>query len=156
MDTPEVRTPETLTMSQAWALVRASVVGRLAVVVDDHPDIFPINHVVDHGSVVFRTAEGSKLHGALGRPVAFEADGYDLETASAWSVVIKGRAREIRELEEATDALTLPLFPWHPTPKPRYLRIDPDTITGIRFPVVGGERAPAEEADTSSRPEEHP
>ena len=43
----------------------------------DRPEIFPINYVVDHGTVVFRTAEGTKLAGAVQRDVAFEADGYE-------------------------------------------------------------------------------
>ena len=44
----------------------------------NQPDIFPINYVVDHGAVVFRTAEGTKLAAAvLGQGVAFEIDGYE-------------------------------------------------------------------------------
>lgn len=37
------------------------VVVRLGVVVDDRPDSLPINHLVDHGTVVFRTGTGTKL-----------------------------------------------------------------------------------------------
>ena len=62
----------------------------------DRPEIFPINFVVDHGTVVFRTAEGTKLAGAVqGDAVAFEADGYERDTGEAWSVVVKGHAEEI-------------------------------------------------------------
>ena len=76
-----------------WNLLRSAEVGRLAVSIKDQPDIFPINFVVDHGTVVFRTAEGTKLAAAvLGRGVAFEADGFDAGAGEAWSVVIKGRA----------------------------------------------------------------
>ena len=46
-------------------LLRTSEVGRLAVSITDHPDIFPINYVVDRGTVVFRTAEGTKLAASL-------------------------------------------------------------------------------------------
>ena len=46
-------------------LLRRREVGRLAVSITDHPDIFPINDVVDRGTVVFRTAEGTKLAAAL-------------------------------------------------------------------------------------------
>ena len=42
-----------------WMHLRSVEVGRLAVSVDNNPDIFPINFLVDHGTVVFRTAEGS-------------------------------------------------------------------------------------------------
>src|SRR5207249_1081662 len=55
-----------------WNLLRSAQVGRLAVSIKEQPDIFPINFVVDHGTVVFRTAEGTKLAAAvLGRGVAF-------------------------------------------------------------------------------------
>jgi hypothetical protein len=48
-------------------------------------------------SSVFRTAEGTKLAGAVqGDEVAFEADGYERHTGEAWSGVVKGHAEEIR------------------------------------------------------------
>ena len=42
--------------SACWGLLRSVEVGRLAVVVNHRPEIFPINFVVDHATVVFRTA----------------------------------------------------------------------------------------------------
>lgn len=60
----------------------------MAVATDDAADIFPINFVVDHGTVVFRTAAGTKLLAALGnRAVALEVDGFDAGARTAWSVV---------------------------------------------------------------------
>ena len=120
-----------------WDLLRRQEVGRLAVSISDHPDLFPINFVVDRGTVVFRTAEGTKLAAAvLGRAVAFEVDGYDADAGEAWSVVIKGRAVEIERMQELFDALDLPLFPWHASPKHRFVRIEPDDVSGRRFGVV--------------------
>ena len=122
---------------ESLALLRASVVGRLAVSITDHPDIFPINYVVDHGSIVFRTAEGTKLAAAvLGRGVAFEVDGYDEPSGEAWSVVVKGHAVEIERMQEIFDATDLPLFSWQAAPKHRFVRIEPVAITGRRFSVV--------------------
>lgn len=120
---------------QCWELMRSQEVGRLAVAIANHPDIFPINYVVDHATVVFRTAEGTKLAAAvLGESVAFEIDG---ETGGeAWSVVIKGRAVEIERMYELFDAVELPLYPWHAAPKHRYVRILPEMVTGRRFRVV--------------------
>jgi nitroimidazol reductase NimA-like FMN-containing flavoprotein (pyridoxamine 5'-phosphate oxidase superfamily) len=46
---------------ECWTLLRTADVGRLALVVDDCPEIFPVNFVVDHGTLLFRTAAGSKL-----------------------------------------------------------------------------------------------
>ena len=122
---------------ECWELLRAAEVGRLAVAIAGHPDIFPVNFVVDHGSVVFRTAEGTKLAAAvLGTATAFEVDGYDAAAGEAWSVVLKGRAREIEAIQDVVEALDLPLFPWHASPEHRFVRIVPDELTGRRFTVV--------------------
>src|SRR5215207_10851350 len=120
--------------NECWALLRDSQVGRLAVSVLNRPDIFPVNFVVDHGSIVFRTAEGTKLAAAvLGRAVAFEVDGYDEAAGDAWSVVVKGRAEELESMHDLFEALDLPLFPWHAAPKHRFVRILSEEITGRRF-----------------------
>ena len=50
--------------SACWGLLRSVEVGRLAVVVNHRPEIFPINFVVDHATVVFRTAGGRSWIGA--------------------------------------------------------------------------------------------
>jgi hypothetical protein len=127
---------------QCWTLMRSCEVGRLAVSIAEHPDIFPVNFAVDHGSIVFRTAEGTKLAGAvLGRAVAFEVDGYDDASGEAWSVVVKGSAREIARMHELFDITEIPLFPWHAGPKHRYVRIVPAEVTGRRFAVVDPESA---------------
>ena len=128
---------EKLPVHTCWALLGANEVGRLAVVVDAHPDIFPINYVVDHGTLVFRSAEGTKLAGALSDvPVALEADGYDPATSTAWSVVVKGRAEPVRDIEDLIHTVDLPLFPWQAGAKNRFIRIHPEVVTGRRFPVA--------------------
>lgn len=66
MNTDQMSAGVELSDAHSWALLRQAVVGRLAVIVDGAPDNFPVNHQVDHGSVVFRTAAGTKLAGALG------------------------------------------------------------------------------------------
>jgi len=141
MSNEEVRAGVELSTAESWTLLRQAVVGRLAVIVDDRPDIFPVNHFVDHGSVVFRTAAGTKLAWASGRQVAFEVDGYDLDTGTAWSVVMKGGAHEVNGLYDVLEVIELPLFPWHSSPKPHFIRIEPDSITGRRFEVTGGARS---------------
>jgi uncharacterized protein len=126
-----------LELSNCWELLRQAEVGRLAVSINDQPDLFPINFVVDHGTVVFRTAQGTKLAASvLGQAVAFEVDGYDPEAGEAWSVVIKGRAVEIERMQDLFDALDLPLFPWHASPKHHFVRIEPEDVSGRRFDVV--------------------
>ena len=134
---------EILDERECWAVLSHETVGRLAVTITDHPDIFPINHVVDRSRLLFRTAEGTKLAAAvLGRAVAYEVDGHDDERREAWSVVVKGRAEEIEVLEDLLRAMDLPLYPWHDGPKHRWVRIVPTEVTGRRFHMSAGARVP--------------
>lgn len=134
---PEGNSATELAPHQCWALLRTVQIGRLAVWVESHPDIFPINYVVDHASIVFRSGEGTKLAGALAQsPVAFEVDGYDPGTSHAWSVVVKGETESIRKTEDVLDSFTLPLFPWHAGHKEHFARIIPTVLTGRRFKVA--------------------
>ena len=138
-----------LSEAECWSLLRAGEVGRLAISIANYPDIFPINYVVDGNTIVFRTGAGTKLAASvLGQGVAFEIDGYDPMAGDAWSVVVKGRARQVEQMMEYFEAEDLPLFPWHAAPKPDIVRIEPDEVTGRRFHVV-------ERASLESPPPEH-
>lgn len=135
-----------LSVSDSWALLDAHSahgVGRIAVAVMNHPDIFPVNYCVDGDgddrSVLFRSAEGTKLAAAvLGTSVAFEIDGYDAVAGEAWSVVVKGEAAEVIPTPGDLRLDDLPLFPWHASPKHRVVRISPTEVSGRRFVVVSG------------------
>jgi uncharacterized protein len=73
-----------LDMPTCWQLLAGEEVGRLAVSVDQRPDIFPVNYAVDEATIVFRTAEGTKLSAVfVDSAVAFEVDGYDPGTGTA-------------------------------------------------------------------------
>lgn len=122
----------TLNESECWNLLSRSQLGRLAVVVDGKPDIFPINYVVSGPRILFRTAPGTKLAAILATSdVAFQVDEYDDQAAS--SVVVKGAARHLEVASEIDEAEDLPLTPWIPTLKYRWVRITPRVVTGRRF-----------------------
>lgn len=126
---------EKLSENQCWELLRSTEVGRLAVIVGDHPEIFPVNFAVDQGTVLFRSAQGTKVTSALSdASVAFEADGYDAQTGLVWSVVIKGHATSFRAIDEAVDSFEVEVRPWQAGKKERFVRIRPHEVTGRRFP----------------------
>ena len=135
---PEAQVGAThLDVGACWALLRRTSVGRLAVVVEGRAEIFPVNYVVDHGTVVFRTSPGTKLAAVIdGGPVTFEIDGLDRDSNEAWSVVLTGRAEEVRDLEALIDVTDLPLRPWSGSPKHRFVRVVPGGVTGRRFAVA--------------------
>ncbi|TFV79510.1 pyridoxamine 5'-phosphate oxidase family protein [Blastococcus sp. CT_GayMR19] len=130
-------TVRNLSEDGCWALLRTTSVGRLAVCMNNQPDIFPINYAVDHGTVVFRSAAGTKMSAALSDSlVGLEADGFDADSAEAWSVVITGHAEEITTSQALLDTVELALFPWQAGDKGRFVRIVPTTTSGRRFPVA--------------------
>ncbi|KRE64978.1 flavin-nucleotide-binding protein [Arthrobacter sp. Soil736] len=137
MNEASVPEAEVLASHECWRLLRSVSLGRLAVWVNDHPDIFPINYKVDHGTLVFRTGAGTKLSSALaGAPVALEADGVDADAGVAWSVVVKGQANAVERTQELLDTVGLLLFPWETGRKDHFIRIVPDTVSGRRFTIA--------------------
>lgn len=133
--------PETLDPSECWSLLRTTPVGRLAVGEAGDIDIFPINFTVDGGTIVFRTAPGTKLTRLRSSTaVTFEADEVDADRHVAWSVVIKGSAHQIRLAEELDGTTALPLYPYEKSTKGVFVRIEPAAITGRRFAITDRER----------------
>lgn len=121
-----------LPASECWNLVSSRTLGRLVTSVDGQPDIFPVNFVVQHRTVLLRTAEGTKLvSAAINNNVLFEAD--DHNVAEGWSVIVKGTALLLRSDEEIDEAEGAQLLPWTATVKQHFVRIRPLSVTGRRF-----------------------
>jgi hypothetical protein len=124
-----------LTREACLGLLAIRDVGRVAVVVDGQPIIFPVNYVLDGDLVVFRTDPGTKLdHGSFGR-VAFEIDYIDESRKEGWSVMVAGMGREITGALDAASEREqlLPLKPWASGPKEHWIRIISPVITGRRL-----------------------
>lgn len=123
--------------AECWRLLSAAEIGRLALAPAGEVDVFPINFVVADRAIYFRTAPGSKLLGLSVNPdVALEIDSWD--DASAYSIVVKGVAERLESQTEIDEADRLPLAPWLPTLKYRWVRINPTTVSGRSF-VRGAE-----------------
>lgn len=127
-----------LTRSECFELLACEHLGRVAVVDDRGPVVIPVNFVLDRHMVVFRTDEGTKLDAASrGSRVAFEVDGSDAVARSGWSVLVRGEAVEVTDPAELARLRKLPLTPWAPGPKARYVRILPAALTGRRISASG-------------------
>ena len=131
---------EELGADECLHLLRRSTLGRLAIVISDQPMVFPVNFTLDGRSVVLRTDEGTKLYAARNGLVAFECDDFDVLYHTGWSVVVTGRAEEVRTESEIARLQRLPLGPWCPGDKPVWLRIRPRTMSGRRIPLHGSYR----------------
>lgn len=121
-----------LSEDESWSLLSSVSVGRLVTIVGGQPEIFPVNFVTQRRTVLFRTAQGTKLYSAVMTDrVTFEAD--DHTAAEGWSVIVKGRARLLSANADILDAEEAPLLSWPAALKPHYVRVISMEITGRRF-----------------------
>ena len=126
-----------LDVDDCWSRLRSTTVGRLAVLVDGAPEIFPVNFAVEHSALVIRTGEGTKVEAIRSEPrVAFEVDDIDTEAGVAFSVVVKGRAKEISAPDDLRETVSLDIAPLQPGTKNRFIRILAEEVTGRRFPLA--------------------
>jgi nitroimidazol reductase NimA-like FMN-containing flavoprotein (pyridoxamine 5'-phosphate oxidase superfamily) len=138
-----------LSASESWDLLASVALGRLVTSVESQPEIFPVNFVVQRRTVLFRTAEGTKLvSAAINNRVLFEADDHD--AAEGWSVIVKGTARMLRTNEELEEAEGAQLLPWTATLKQHYVRIHRSRLPAA---VSGSVRNPARNPHS---PDSHP
>lgn len=129
---------ESLTESECLDLLARHQLGRLAVVAEDQPLIFPVNYALGDRIVAMRTADGTKLAAARSAHVAFEIDGYDQDAGRAWSVLVQGVAYDITEALDRQSELArrLRVEPLAPGSHDRWLGIHPVAITGRWFQTV--------------------
>ena len=127
-------------------LLRAGVVGRVAISTPDGPHIIPVNYSVFEDTIVLRTSSYSVL-GTYGRNtmLAFEIDHVDPPQHAGWSVVARGRGW----VELDPDEVSRIRQEWQPRPwatgsRNVYLRIRWDSLTGR---LLGSDGGRTEESD---------
>jgi nitroimidazol reductase NimA-like FMN-containing flavoprotein (pyridoxamine 5'-phosphate oxidase superfamily) len=124
---------ERLSPPECYRLLASRRLGRIGLVVEGHPEIFPVNYALLDELIVFRTAPGTKLEHSFMESAVFEVD--DVEEDGAWSVAVKGIVQELapgsallaraqRELELRPDA---------PGERSHWLAVHPIEVTGRRF-----------------------
>ena len=127
---------ETVTVSEldadrCWKLLGLHTVGRVGFTAGDEQIILPVNYVVDRRYIVIRTGQ-TVMHDVLGHgaTVAFEVDHADEFSETGWSVLIKGFASEIADVDQRHIAERLPLHSWMSGPGDCWIRMVPRTVTG--------------------------
>ena len=117
---------------EAWRLLAGVSLGRLVTYFGGQLEIFPVNFVVADRTVLFRTAEGTKLFTTvMSDQVLFEADDHTDE--GGWSVIVRGAAHILNTTEEIHAADRAGLIPWVATEKLRYVQITPTQLSARRF-----------------------
>ena len=124
-----------LDRGECVALLATVPVGRVGVSIGALPVILPVNFALMDGTVLFRTVPGTKLDAAThGTVVAFEADGYAPDGTTGWSVLVIGRASEIRDPAELARARAIPLTPWAVGDRAEhFVRVELARVSGRRF-----------------------
>jgi len=124
-----------LAETECAELLRAGLVGRVAVCTPDGPHILPVNYSVVDDAVVIRTTPYSLLgSNAKGAVLALEVDQFDYEYERGWSVVARGRCDVVvdpAQLEHIRQT-------WNPTTwakggRTLYLRMRWTEISGRRL-----------------------
>ena len=113
--------------------------GRVAIVVDGQPQIFPVNYAINGRTLAIRTAAGSKLSHAPNSKVAFEIDEYDSSAGVGWSVMVQGTIRDITEAadEQALELRRLSPRPAAPGTRNLMLALVASRVSGRRFGDAG-------------------
>src|ERR1700694_2222463 len=120
---------------ECWSLLRNHNLGRLAIVVEGCPRIFPVNYGVAESTLVFRTEPGAKLSHGPGSAACFEIDGHDQRTSMAWSVMAVGVLEDITDaVDERRRVLRLvPVEPAAPGTRLHWLALNVAEVSGRSF-----------------------
>jgi uncharacterized protein len=124
-----------LTTTECSELLRAGLVGRVAVCTPTGPHIIPVNFAVVDDAIVLRTTPysllGSQAQGAL---LALEVDYFDYEYQRGWSVLARGRSEVVTASAELDHIRTT----WNPHAwvaggRTLYIRLRWSDLTGRRL-----------------------
>jgi nitroimidazol reductase NimA-like FMN-containing flavoprotein (pyridoxamine 5'-phosphate oxidase superfamily) len=127
-----------LSFEECEAHLRQAEIGRLGVLIDGKPTVFPVCHVYDRHAIAFPTNEGTKMHAALSWPyVGFEVDGLDPDGSSGWSVMISGKAEPVDDADERRRLSEMRSVPWRDSSQVGWMRVIPDEVTGRRIFGLG-------------------
>jgi uncharacterized protein len=119
---------------ECFRLLGRSHLGRVGFVDDDRPIILPVNYAFDRGYVVFQSKSGTKLEvAAEHQSVAFEIDAFDPMYHGGFSVLVYGPAEVVVDEAEIRRLTELPVRPWWPEARDRWVRIRVDEISGRRL-----------------------
>jgi len=121
-----------LSSEECRTLLEDEEIGRVGFNQRGKTIMLPVNYAFVSGSVLFRTAPGSKLDIALlGGPASFEVDGWDKETKTGWSVLVKGRAEEVTDEWVVALSEHFGVEPWaDQVPRTNWVRISVEELTG--------------------------
>ncbi|QIY66289.1 helix-turn-helix domain-containing protein [Streptomyces sp. RPA4-2] len=125
-----------LSAEECRARLSTHGVGRLATDTADGPLVVPLNYTVVDDAIAFRTAPGSAPAEVVDSDVAFEVDHIDEALSQGWSVLVRGRARAVTDVEGVRRLEELAYSaPWAGGERSLWVCVDPASVTGRRIDV---------------------
>jgi nitroimidazol reductase NimA-like FMN-containing flavoprotein (pyridoxamine 5'-phosphate oxidase superfamily) len=120
---------------ECFSLLATQNLGRLAIVRDGRPEIFPVNYAMDGHTITIRTGSGVKLTYASLAHVAFEVEDIDLVTREGWVVEVRGFAEEITDTGDrwSEHARHAGVSPWVKGEHDHFLAISHVQVSGRRI-----------------------
>lgn len=116
----------------AWHLLTAADVARVAWLSPEGVSIVPVNCVAADGALWFRTTPQSAIaQGAAGTEVAVEADYLDPVSRTGWSVVLRAVVQLV-DPELAPESVSQ-LCIWPEGQRNVYVRLEPTEVSGRRL-----------------------
>jgi hypothetical protein len=117
-------------------LLRARSVGRVSWLSANGVEVLPVTYCLTGELIGFRTRADTIMGEFLtGREVSFEIDDVDEDTATGWSVLVRGYAQGY--LETFPEGMALPQ-PWAPGEHPVLVLIEPRTYSGRAVSATTG------------------
>jgi len=118
---------------ESWALVSGQPFCRVAWTSGSGPTAIPVNHVVHGHSIWIRTSAYSSLVREVDdNRVAVLVDDIHTETRLGWSVQLRGTAHVHWHIDEVP-AEVRDLHTWASGPRPLWIELTPDEVTGRRL-----------------------
>lgn len=125
-----------LDRGESMRLLGSVEYGRVVFTLNALPAVRPVNHLLDDDRIIIRTRLGAAISTAVrssqpGMVVAYEADSFDTQLRTGWSVVVTGRATTVTDAEAVARYEQL-LHPWV-NHADTVLAIAPDVVAGFRI-----------------------
>ncbi|MEE9415512.1 MAG: pyridoxamine 5'-phosphate oxidase family protein [Acidimicrobiales bacterium] len=126
---------EVIPYEECKDLLREAGIGRIGFLDQGETIILPVNFAFVSGSILFRSAPGSKLSSAeIAKPMSFEIDGWEESTRTGWSVLVKGVSDLVTDEWLTGMYEFLGSEPWADSiPRDNWIRIRADEISGRRI-----------------------
>ncbi len=151
MDQPPMtgaRALQEMPAAESLRLLGSAAMGRLVFTARALPAIRPVNHLIDDGRIIIRTAHSASIAAMLrcegASVVAFQADDIDPASHLGWSVTVIGLAAMVTDPDEA-ERFRMRLQPWVTGARDVVIAVKPELVTGIRL-AVGHAAGPDEPA----------